>query len=67
MKWQILLDLPSYKMNKQSKIILACMALHNFSRESAMRDQNFDMCDQDEDYVPMSPSSLSRQSEIVVN
>jgi hypothetical protein len=30
MKWQILLDLPSYPMNKQSKIILVCMVLHNF-------------------------------------
>ena len=34
MKWRILLDLPSYPMAKQSQIIMACMAVHNFhSRE----------------------------------
>lgn len=30
MKWRVLLDLPSYPIEKQSKIIIACMALHNF-------------------------------------
>jgi hypothetical protein len=30
LKWGILLDLPNYPMLKQSKIIHACMALHNF-------------------------------------
>ena len=33
-KWRILLDLPSYPMPKQSQIIIACMALHNFIRDS---------------------------------
>ena len=28
------------------------MALHNFIRESALQDVDFDMCDEDEDYVP---------------
>lgn len=62
MKWRILLKLPSYPMAKQSKIILACMALHNFIRESAIRDADFDMCDQDEHYVPMASSSSSQPS-----
>ena len=44
------MNLPSYPMRKQSKVILACMALHNFIRESAMRDADFDMCDSDENY-----------------
>lgn len=30
MKWRILLDLASFPEEKQSKIIMACMALHNF-------------------------------------
>lgn len=62
MKWRILLDLPSYPMNKQNKIILASMALHNFIRESNMKDVDFDMCDQDEEYVPMAAASSSQQS-----
>ena len=52
------MNLPSYPMRKQSKVILACMALHNFIRESAMRDADFDMCDKDENYmaIPMESS-----------
>ena len=32
MKWRILLDLPSYPMAKQSQIVMAYMAVHNFIR-----------------------------------
>ena len=56
MKWSILLNLPSYPMLKQSKIIHACMALHNFIRDSALSDEEFDRCDEDENYMPV-PSS----------
>ena len=41
MKWRILLNLPSYPVNKQSKIIVACMALHNFIRECDLEDPHF--------------------------
>lgn len=51
-KWRILLDLPSYSMPKQSQIILACMALHNFVRENDKKDWDFERCDEDENYVP---------------
>ena len=61
MKWRILIDLPSYPMAKQSQIIMACMAVHNFIRESALADTDFDMCDQDENYVPMAEASSSSQ------
>jgi hypothetical protein len=50
MKWRILLDLASFPMVKQSKIIMACMALHNFIRQSGFMDDLFDLCDQDENY-----------------
>ena len=39
-------------MAKQSKIIIACMTLHNFIRRSGMMDDLFDLCDQDENYIP---------------
>jgi hypothetical protein len=51
-KWRILNDLPSFPMAKQSKIIMACMALHNFIRQSGMMDDLFDLCDQDENFDP---------------
>ena len=59
MKWRILLHLPSYPLEKQSKIVLACMALRNFIRESAMPDMDFDICDHDDDYMPMEVPNSS--------
>jgi hypothetical protein len=38
-------------MEKYAKIILACMTLHNFIRDSNENDDLFDMCDEDEDFV----------------
>ena len=58
-KWRILLDLPSYPMPKQSQIILACMALHNFIRDSFLGDTDFDQVDHDENYVPFTEPSSS--------
>ena len=43
-----MLDLPSYPMPKQRQIIMACIT-------------DFDMCDQDENYVPMAEASSSSQ------
>lgn len=34
-KWQILRGIPLYPMEKQSKIIVACFALHNFALENS--------------------------------
>jgi hypothetical protein len=42
MKRRILLNLPSFSLRKQSKIIIACMTLHNFIRGSAIPDRDFD-------------------------
>jgi len=60
MKWRFLLDFPSFPMAKQSKIIMACMALHNFIRQSGMMDDLFDLCDQDENYDPNGEASSSQ-------
>ncbi|XP_062213776.1 uncharacterized protein LOC133914769 [Phragmites australis] len=64
MKWRILLDLPSYHMLKQTRIIHACMTLHNFIRDSAMSDADFDMCDQDENYMPIPSQGSGENSEL---
>ena len=60
MKWRILLDLPSYPTTKQSQIIIACMALHNFIRDSYLGDEDFDLVDSDENFVPLSEASSSQ-------
>jgi hypothetical protein len=46
MKWRILLSLPSFSLRKQSKLIITCMVLHNFTRDSAIHDRDFDQ------YIP---------------
>ena len=50
-KFRALKGLPSFKPRRQKKIIIACMALHNYIRETKLPDEEFDKCDQDEDYI----------------
>jgi hypothetical protein len=63
-RWRILKHLPSYPMEKQAKIILACMALHNFIRETNENDNLFDMCDEDEEFVPSHEDATSSHSQL---
>jgi hypothetical protein len=49
--------MPSFPVEKQKKIIIACIALHNFIRDSALSDELFQMCDEDEEYIPPVVSS----------
>jgi hypothetical protein len=48
-----LFKVPSYPLRKQTKIIVVCMALHNFIRENNLADEEFDKCDNDENYQPL--------------
>jgi hypothetical protein len=52
-----------FPKEKQTRIIVACMALHNFIRESRITDREFDACDADENYNSMSSSSASAWPE----
>ncbi|XP_047046751.1 protein ALP1-like [Lolium rigidum] len=51
-KWRILRGVPSYPLEKQTEIIIACMGLHNFIRDSQLFDLHFYRCDNDENYMP---------------
>jgi hypothetical protein len=48
----ILKLMPSFSPKRQKHIIIACMALHNFIHGSELRDEEFDKCDDDGDYMP---------------
>nr|XP_034572294.1 putative nuclease HARBI1 [Setaria viridis] len=50
-KWRILKDMPSFSPRTQKHIIMACLALHNFIRDSNLCDKEFKRCDDDEDYL----------------
>lgn len=51
-KWRILKGIPHFDLVTQKRIIIACCVLHNFIRDSNLRDKQFDRCDADEDYMP---------------
>lgn len=59
MKFRMLLHMPKFPMVKQARIIVTCMALHNFIRESKLADPDFDPCDADENYVPLAEEASS--------
>ncbi|XP_038694177.1 uncharacterized protein LOC119991789 [Tripterygium wilfordii] len=40
-KWLILTRMPSYKFDTQIKIVVACMAIHNFIRMNVIEDEDF--------------------------
>ena len=51
-KWRILKGIPSFSLVTQKRIIIACIALHNFIRDSNLHDKQFARCDSDENYIP---------------
>jgi hypothetical protein len=44
--------MPRFSTRKQAKIIITCIALHNFIRDSHLSDKEFDRCDANEEYMP---------------
>jgi hypothetical protein len=53
--------MPRFSTRKQAKIIMACIALHNFIRDSYLSDKEFDRCDANEDYMPRAAHAAAAQ------
>jgi hypothetical protein len=51
-------------MENHTKIIIACMALHNFIRDSALDDELFAQCDANEDFVPDVDEATTSQPHV---
>jgi hypothetical protein len=56
----IVLNMPSYPMDKQKMIVATTMSLHNFIRENNANDKDFRKCDRNLDYVPTILSRYRR-------
>jgi hypothetical protein len=65
MKWHILNEVPSYAPRKQSKIILACCALHNFIRSGGIKDKHFGRCESGENSVPRKGTEEHDEEKVV--
>ena len=63
--------IPSFSTHTQKHIIIACLALHNFIRDSNLRDKEFERCDADEEYLVQQISDTTQtqgdESEDVEN
>jgi hypothetical protein len=57
MKFRMLLHIPRFLERKQTRIIVACMTLRNFFKESRIGVSNFQRCDVDANYDPMPNNS----------
>ena len=65
MKWRMIKEVPAYPPQKQSQIIAAACALHNFVRNSGQRDRHFGRCDRDETFVPQEAFEDQLETEDV--
>jgi hypothetical protein len=48
----MLKSMPSFSLHRQDHIIIACMTLHIFIRDVPLRDEDFNKCDEDDNYMP---------------
>ena len=59
-KWRILKGIPSFSSSTQKHIIMACLALHNFIRDSNLRDREFERCGTDDEYLIQHTSGTTQ-------
>jgi hypothetical protein len=57
--------MPSFSPCRQKHIIIACMALHNFIRDSKLRDEEFDKCEDEKYMLDAAQTTTQSQEEDV--
>ena len=53
--------MPSYEFSTQCKLVVATMTLHNYIRKYAIKDEKFNRCDQDPNYMPLVEDNEGEQ------
>ncbi|XP_060972307.1 uncharacterized protein LOC133038235 [Cannabis sativa] len=64
-RWKILRDMPSYPYQKQVKIVIASMALHNYIRRHAKRDRYFEKIRDNPDYCANNQTNIEDEDETI--
>jgi hypothetical protein len=54
----------SFSPKRYMQIIIVCMTSHNFIRNSELRDEEFNKCDDNKDYMPNNEDDNVRQEVI---
>ena len=62
-RWKILRDMPSYPYQKQVKIVIASMTLHNYIRRHAKRDRHFEKIRDNPDYCVEDQTNIEDEDE----
>jgi hypothetical protein len=65
-KWRILKSMLNFSLRIQKHIIMVCFALHNFIRDSNLRDNKFERCDADEQYLVPSITGKAQHKKMEV-
>ncbi|XP_062089449.1 uncharacterized protein LOC133795983 [Humulus lupulus] len=64
-RWKILRDMPSYPYQKQVKIVIASMTLHNYIRRHAKRDRHFEKIRDNPYYCVEDQTNIEDEDETV--
>ncbi|KAM6564829.1 hypothetical protein CsatB_024827 [Cannabis sativa] len=62
-RWKILRDMPSYPYQKQVKIVIASMTLHNYIRRHAQRDWHFEKIRDNPNYCASDQTNIEDEDE----
>ena len=60
-RFAILAHMPSYSLNKQTDIVIATMAIHNYIRKFSVGDDAFQVAEQ-ETYIPLRYEGIDRDT-----
>ncbi|KAK2640218.1 hypothetical protein Ddye_028033 [Dipteronia dyeriana] len=61
--WKILRQMPKFPFNKQVKIVIDSMVLHNVIRLNAKNDEEFKPYDDDRELLPPNEEEMSKEQD----